>query len=425
MELAFFNHASLAIVDKDKKYGFITDPWISSAAFGGWQAYPRPNETEFERYLDTLEGYALVISHGHDDHCDDLYIKSRLKPSHIFIPKYSSRGFLKRIQHLCARETSIVELEHGKSYVHRDFTLMATVNPGFTSNDAIVSIRNNSYTVIHANDNWHNQPEDILKLLGDFSKGTDITYLAQIGIAGSFPLYYLGLDNSEKKSLVVKQLRLQAESLEANSRLLGAARAYSYANESRFTYLDSSSLYSSDIRKVILDDCVKQESVYRGELASTNDFNCESLSFYNLRNHCSFSENVKSRIASAAELAPINDIVTELARLNDQINYYLDESMIEGRVVLLAMSYQKLKCLLDGDDMLDEHQGVPSLYIYSTYHIWNEILSGVLNLESITIGGCGLLKKSQPRWNARYVHDALSRYGYRYQAMIKVQNATS
>lgn len=423
MELAYFNHASIAIVDKANRFGFITDPWISSAAFGAWQPYPRPNETEFEGYLDTLEDYALVISHGHDDHCDDLYIKSKLKPSHIFIPKYSSKGFLKRIQHLCVEETAIIELEHGKSHSHRSFKLMVTVNPDFTSNDAIVAIRDDSYTVIHANDNWHTQPDDILKLLYDFSKGSDITYLAQIGIAGSFPLYYLGLEEREKKSLVVQQLRLQAESLERNSRFLGAARAYSYANESRFTYLDTSTLYSSEIRKAILDDCITQESVYRGELAAASDFRHGCLSYYNLRSHVPLSEEAKNEITPPTEMAPSNEIENKLSQLNDQINNYLTESMIEGGVVLSAISYQQLQCLFGEDDISLEHQDTPVLNIYSTYHIWNEILSGALNLESITIGGCGLLKKSPPWWNARFVHDALSRYGYRYQSMIKLKNA--
>ena len=118
-----------------------------------------------------------------------------------------------------------------------------------------------------------------------------------------------------------------------------------------------------------------------------------------------------------------NEIANKLFQLNDQINDYLNESMIEGGVVLSAMSYQQLQCLFGEDDISLEHQDTPVLNIYSTYHIWNEILSGALNLESITIGGCGLLKKSPPWWNARFVHDALSRYGYRYQSMIKLKNA--
>jgi hypothetical protein len=418
MELAYFNHASIAIVDKAKRFGFITDPWISSPAFGAWQPHPKLNVTAFNTYLDTLENYALVISHGHDDHCDDSYIKTRLRPSHIFIPKYSSLGFYKRIQRLCSKDASIVELEHGNTYQFGHFRLMATINPDFTSNDAIVAIRDDANTVIHANDNWHTQPDNILKLLYDFSRRSDITYLAQIGIAGSFPLYYLGLDNSEKKSLVIEQLRLQAESIETNSRSLGAVRAYSYANESRFTFLDSTALYSGTLRESILDDYIKKDTIYQGEMANTNDFEHECLNFYNLRNHCSFKEVVKEHKSAIPLLLPNNEVINKLAKLKNQINGYLNESKIDGMVTLSAMSYQDLQSLFHSGDILIKHQEAPVLHLYSTYHTWEEILSGTLNLESITIGGCGLLKKSPSSWNARGVHDALSRFGYRYQSMI-------
>lgn len=422
MEIVFFNHASIAIVDKACRFGFITDPWVSSPAFGAWQPNPSLNEVEFQRYLERLDDYALVVSHGHDDHCDDAYIKARLKPSHIFIPKYSSQGFLKRIQQLCGQETVVVELEHGKTYTHMKFRLMATINPDFTSNDAIVAIRDDSHTVIHANDNWHIQPYDILKAIECFSNGSDITYLAQIGIAGSFPLYYLGLDNLEKQSFVVQQLRLQAESLQSNSHFLGASRAYSYANESQFTFLDSSALYSGAIRSAVLDDFISPESAYKGELALTSDFSEEGLSFYNLRSHFPFAAKV-TKNPYPTDAAHSNETISKLGQLSEMINEYLSESMIEGVVVLSAVSYQKLQRLFSAGNTLTEYQDAPVLTIYSTYRIWTEILSGTLNLESITIGGCGLLKKSKSEWNARPVHDALSRFGYRYQSMIKLKNA--
>lgn len=425
MELTFLNHASIAVVDRDNDLGIITDPWISSPAFGAWQPHPKLNESQFNAYLETLENYALVISHGHDDHCDDSYIKTWLKPRHFFIPKYSSPGFYKRIQLLCSNNTTIIEMEHGKTYHFGRFRLMATINPDFTANDAIIAMRDDMNTVIHANDNWHAQPDDILKLLHDFSRNSEITYLAQIGIAGSFPLYYLGIEKSEKKSLVNEQLRLQAECIERNSRSLGAVRAYSYANESRFTFLDSTALYSRKLRERLLDDRIKTDTIYQGEMAKASDFTCEYLSFSNLRNHCSFKEDDSEYGSAMPAVLQNNKIILKLVDLQDQINAYLNESKINGTVTLSAMSYQDLQRLFDSGDILTKHQDVPVLHIYSTYHIWDELLTGTLNLESITIGGCGLLKKSPSCWNARAVHDALSRFGYRFQSMIKQKHAQS
>lgn len=422
MNLIFFNHASIGITDNSSKSGIITDPWISSKAFGGWEAFPQPNVAELERCVDMLEDYALVISHGHDDHCDDLYIQSKLEPSFIFIPKLSSPGFLYRIKRICSQDTNIVELEHGKPYRYKGFELISTINPDFTNNDAIIAIKDNANTVVHANDNWHEQPDHILNVLKLFSVGTDITYLAQVGIAGSFPLFYLDLTDSEKKSLIDRQLRLQAYSLERNACSIGAVRAYSYANESRFTYLDSSHLYSREIRNTILSSCITRETVYKGELANTQDFKFESLVYHNTRQKNSLiHQEMSEERNDILEVTFSAAFSSELSLLNEKINEYLDKSGIEGLVMLSAISYQELNTLFDSGQTFIENHESPTLYIFSTYDIWRQIVSGILTLESITIGGCGLLKKSDSSWNARFVHDALSRFGYRYQAMIKAK----
>lgn len=422
MNLIFFNHASIGITDNSSKSGIITDPWIYSKAFGGWEAFPQPNVAELERCVDTLEDYALVISHGHDDHCDDLYIQSKLEPSFIFIPKFSSPGFLYRIKRICSQDTKIVELEHGKSYRYKSFELISTINPDFTNNDAIIAVKDNANTVVHANDNWHEQPDHILNVLKLFSVGTDITYLAQVGIAGSFPLFYLDLTDSEKKSLIDRQLRLQAYSLERNACSIGAVRAFSYANESRFTYLDSSHLYSGEIRNTILGSCITRETVYKGELANAHNFKFKSLTYYNKRqiNSLMHQELPKAR-KDISEVTSSTVFLNKLSSLNAQINEYLNKSNIEGLVVLSAMPYRQLKTLFDSNQTLIENHEDLTLYIFSTCEIWRKIISGIFTLESITIGGCGLLKKSDSSWNARFVHDALSRFGYRYQAMIKAK----
>lgn len=428
MNLKFFNHASIAITDNCNCFGLITDPWISSPAFGGWEPFPKLHETDLERFVDTLEDYAIVISHGHDDHCDDSYIKAKLKPSCIFIPKLSTPGFLYRVRQLCSHETKIIELEHGKSYKYKDFDLIATINPDFTNNDAIIAIKYSRNTVVHANDNWHKQPDHILNLLKHFSKGSDITYLAQIGIAGSFPLFYLNLSNSEKKSLIDQQLRLQADSLEINACSIGALRAYSYANESQFTYLDSSDLYSRKIRNNILDDCITQETIYKGELANTNSFKLNKLNFCNMRiDNPVIYRKVSNDCKATSQSQSSAGFVKSFTLLNDQINDYLNKSKIEGVVALSAISYDEVKSLF-GSNSNEDSFGIgknKTLYIYSTYCVWEKILSGDLTLECITIGGCGLLKKSESSWNAKFVHDALSRFGYRYQAMTKLQKKTA
>jgi hypothetical protein len=424
MKLTYFNHASIAIEDTYSRFAIITDPWVISDAFGSWEQYPIPNQGAIDAYLQNLDKYALLISHGHDDHCDDRFIRTSLNPCQIFVPKFRSQGFCKRIKNLCKNGSIVTELEHGQTYSVQCFSLMATINPDFTNNDSIIAVRDNKNTVIHANDNWHKQPDSILDLLNNFSLETDITYLAQIGIAGSFPIYYLGLKSTEKHNLIIDQLRLQAECIEINSSSLKATRAFSYANESRFTYLDSSDWYSTNLRQGLNDNHINATSIYRGDLGNAQDFQEGSLEFCNLRNHYSYGfVRAESSDKTLAERSPkLNNIIDCLSALEHQVNSYIHMVGINASVALTLMSYSEMEKTFSAGDLSVVAVRSPVLYLCSTPDIWQKILLGDLNLESITIGGCGLLKKSPSTWNARFVHDAISRFAYRYQAMAKEQH---
>lgn len=427
MKLTYFNHASIAIEDTHTSYAIITDPWVNSKAFGGWKQHPRPNQGAIEAFLEKLDKYAILISHGHDDHCDDKFIMNKLNPCQIFIPKFRSPGFRKRIQSLCSNDTVITELEDGKIYTGHCFRLLATINPFFTNNDSVIAVQDDKDTIIHANDNWHIQPDDILRLLKNFSLGTDVTYLAQIGIAGSFPIFYLGINIIDKKNLITSELRTQAECIEANSRSLDAKRAFSYANESRFTYLDSSALYSTNLRENVLGKCVNDTTIYRGELANIRDFFEGSLHFCNLRNHSTYYHHANTYcklITSLEEWQPPIVTSDHLKPLQDKINTYIYDENINGQVILASISIHDLRHIFSKGDISIDVQECPTLYLFSTPYVWNKILLGVLNLESITIGGCGLLKKVPTTWNARFVHHALSRFAYRFQANAKQTHLT-
>jgi len=301
---------------------------------------------------------------------------------------------------------------------------MAAVNPDFTNNDSVIAIQDNNNTIIHANDNWRRQPKVILDLLSDFSNNTDTVYLAQIGIAGSFPMYYLGLNDAERNDLITSQLNPQADCIEANSRSVQARRAYSYANESKFTYLDSSNLYSTSLRQNLLAKHVNESSVYRGELANSGDFIDGDLQFCNLRNHCYCGpQGNKVRFANFRVDPPRQKIHSiHLITVEGKINGYISEDGIHGHVKLVSISSLDInQAFSTGEVSVSAHEN-PTLYLFSTPEVWESILAGDLNLESITIGGCGLLKKSPSTWNARFVHDALSRFAYRFQATAKQMN---
>ena len=96
-KLILLNHSSL-LISHQGRY-LLTDPWHLKPAFGSWmptfQQYIHPS------YLSALgTNLAIIISHGHDDHCDDNLLKI-FDPSTTFIvPNFRSQSVLKRIRGL-------------------------------------------------------------------------------------------------------------------------------------------------------------------------------------------------------------------------------------------------------------------------------------------------------------------------------------
>lgn len=417
MKLTFINHACLCIQSPGSKHALITDPWLISPAFGGWLPRPRPSLEDFSSFLKSLPEYSLVISHGHDDHCDDVLIRDHMTPKSIFIPKYRSSGFLRRVRKLVNDATAVVELEDGRPWSMYPYSLLSTVNPSYTANDAIIAIRDNEHTVIHANDNWHTQPAEVISQIREFTEGTDTTYLAQVGIAGSYPLYYRGRTWTQRSQESYLQLRTQLECIETNAKLTDSVRAYSYANESCFSYFDTVKHLSLDLRLEAIStrDC---NSLYAGELANEYAATAGSIEFRNLRQEMNFLPgNTSAEVLRhrPVDKAPELVVYSHLAQLKEKINEYLVSRSIKATVDIKVLSYESLLDSLNSDES-SPSSVLPSLTLCATKTTWLHILEGRWTLEALTIGGCGVIEKTPIDWHAGEVHDALSHFGYRYQA---------
>lgn len=421
MKLTFVNHACVCIQSSNNGHTLITDPWLMSPAFGGWTPSPRPSFADFTSLLESFPSYSLVISHGHDDHCDDFLIKHHMTPSSVFIPKFESPGFLYRIRRLVGDTTPVVELEDGKPLEFGQFRMMATINPNFTQNDAIIAMRDGEFSVVHANDNWHIQPDSMIKQLKEFLDGTEITYLAQIGIAGAYPFFYRGQTWSQKSQEATRQLWKQLESIEGNSRELNASRAFSYANESCFSYFGAAKYLAADLRDDVIAKAGTRTSRYQGNLGSIEDSRIGSLDFVNVRLTVPFCTGDLGEIPQQAHLSEGSrdtHFLNDLLNLEVQVNEYLSHNLGDARVSFQVTSYRELLGLLTYTDGYETSE-VPLLTLYATHETWTNILEGLWTLEAITIGGCGVLQKSSQAWYAGEIHDALSRFGYRYQSQLR------
>jgi L-ascorbate metabolism protein UlaG (beta-lactamase superfamily) len=95
--IKFINHSSVLINDNNNF--ILTDPWFEKPAFGSW--LPTPPCSVHPAYLvalsNTVENFILAISHGHDDHLDDELLSLFPKNLNVVIPRYRSKGLVKRL----------------------------------------------------------------------------------------------------------------------------------------------------------------------------------------------------------------------------------------------------------------------------------------------------------------------------------------
>ena len=98
-EIHFLNHTSL-MFEYDNWF-LLLDPWpTDSLAFDGWKSFPPSflNDNILAAFINaSSNNSAVIISHGHDDHCDDVFLKTLSGNTNIIFPDYPKKGALRRL----------------------------------------------------------------------------------------------------------------------------------------------------------------------------------------------------------------------------------------------------------------------------------------------------------------------------------------
>ena len=229
-KLTLINHSSLLI--KEKGYYIFTDPWHTQPAFGSW--LPTFAQYFHPSYIASLrKKLCILISHGHDDHCDDSLLEVFPKESTILIADYAAPSVFNRIKRNGFENIIKVPINSESEILYKNiFAIKCFVNSEFSNDDAIFTIKTNNGLVIHANDNWFPLSEETaLSIKADIAKTkSQKGYLfTQTNSASGYPLNYSQYSKSTKIKLLNSKVKKMILGGFQNAKKLGLEQIYSYA----------------------------------------------------------------------------------------------------------------------------------------------------------------------------------------------------
>lgn len=282
MKVTLINHSSLLFKLSDKI--FLTDFWNLSPAFGSWlpSALPFYNIT----YLASLsynKSFFLVISHAHDDHIDDYYLKNYFnKDMNIIINEFPSSSLKRRINKMGFENVITLPKDITK---FNGFEAISIFYETMSNDDAGIAFRDKNYCIHHGNDNWFKLREDNLKKLKDFSKNRKFLYCAQTNTASGYPMTYPQHKNNLSIELKNKVKKMVITGLE-NVKNLNADYFLPYAGYSK-SYVKGKNYHNEAFNPTYenLLDLIKDEKIDNKNkiinifCGGTFDLNNESVTY--------------------------------------------------------------------------------------------------------------------------------------------------
>jgi hypothetical protein len=275
----FVNHASI-LIKKGDRY-LLTDPWHQRPAFGSW--LPTFQQFVHPTYLAALGNkLSILISHGHDDHCDDDVLRIFDKDTEIVTADFNAPSVLNRLKKLGL--TNIHQADGNGITLKNKFTVKSYVNPERSLDDATYSIDTGSGFIVHCNDNWFEFTADALVSMGrDRARysNNNIAFFSQTNSASGHPLSYGIFDDQQKISILRSKVKGMIVQGMKNADALGVDSFYSYAGfasifvKGKPAYLELGLIPTAKfIRDELLDDAeskallarVNVRSLYPGDV---------------------------------------------------------------------------------------------------------------------------------------------------------------
>lgn len=187
MKVTLINHSSLLI--NIEKNIILTDFWNLSPAFGSWlpSALPFYNPV----YLASLsynKNFYLALSHAHDDHLDDEFLKKYFnKDTNIIINEFPGPSLKNRLKKLGFK--NFISLTENIKKLN-GFDAISVFDNSISNDDCSILFRDKKHCVHHGNDNWFEIKNKNIKKIKKFSQGRKLLYCAQANSASGYPLTY-------------------------------------------------------------------------------------------------------------------------------------------------------------------------------------------------------------------------------------------
>ena len=197
-KVTLVNHSSLLISLNNNQTHILTDLWNESPAFGSWlpSALPFFNPT----YLASLsyeKNFFLAISHAHDDHIDDYFLKKYFnKEVKIIISEYPSPSLRNRIKKMGF--DNVISINQEIKINNFGCVYFWSTNFG---DDSGLAFRDNKYCIHHGNDNWFLMNENNINLLKKFKGDRVMLYASQTNAASGHPITYPQYDKETRMKL--------------------------------------------------------------------------------------------------------------------------------------------------------------------------------------------------------------------------------
>tara|TARA_R110000796_G_scaffold933_5_gene3608 strand:+ start:217 stop:1548 length:1332 start_codon:yes stop_codon:yes gene_type:complete len=436
INVKFLNHSSVLIQEGNSFV--LTDPWYESISFGSWLSVP-PCSVH-PAYLVALskqvDDFTIAISHGHDDHLDDSFLSLFPSNTKVVIPKYRSKGLIKRINR--AGLTNIHEVdEQGESV--GGFTFKSYINPVICPDDAIITIAGKKHFIVHANDNWQKLEESPLnKITSDAQTygSKNRLYMSQCNLADGWPDIYRDYTEEEKVAIHKNRVENIITNTISNAEMVGCEYFLNYAGHaSAFVNDDSklraitsfvsnktvSDLVDKRFRIQVLDmvpgdsfdfkQVIKQFAGVTLEDTLLKESSWDFYKSYGLVSKCD-SQRLVEEVSDYPFKIKMDYFLSAFEKFVISRVYKSNfNSDIVGFKVVLKSPTETAEIIIGGEEKFDNKTVI--------FHIENGILklllSGEIIWENLYIGYEAEVETVPPKINVRAPVRWLASFGYVYQ----------